>query len=292
MATDQRSLPAFFSTDADFQAWCQGIAAQLVIAGMVKTTDTGQINNATVVKPSSTNTASGYEIYKLSDAMQATNPYFVKIEYGSGSVVSTPALWMTAGTGTNGAGTITGPTCARVQETPNSVKTAGATLPSYVSGDGSRFLLANNCDSANAAFVLILSLDRLRDGTGTTTTDGVLFFCCSLQTAATIQTIINGTANTAIAGAGCVAGPTASTTSTRLGAGLSVVGSNVIVMPFIVAAGQMRYSMNFVVFNNNDITGNATFVANNLGSTHTYQSLVCSTGLPMSTNDRIAYLYE
>ena len=70
MTTDLRQLPAYLSNDADFRTWGQGICAQLTAIGLVKTSDTGQINWATAIKPnpggaSTTYGAGYYEIWRL-----------------------------------------------------------------------------------------------------------------------------------------------------------------------------------------------------------------------------------
>lgn len=167
MATDTRSLLAFFNTDADFRAWATGIAAQLVAAGMVKTSDTGQIDLTTVAKPAATNTAQGYEVYRFNDSLQATLPIYFKIEYGSGGAVDRPSLWITVGTSTNGAGTIGGQASTRFQVRANSSKSAAAVLNSYCSGDGGRVALCNNLDPSSNSFSIGFMIDRPRDSSGT-----------------------------------------------------------------------------------------------------------------------------
>jgi hypothetical protein len=93
--------------DAQFRAWVAELIAGLLAAGATQTADTGQINTATVTRPAA-NTAAGYIILQFNDALQATAPGFLKLEFGCGSAVNVPGFWVTAGTGTNGAGTLTG----------------------------------------------------------------------------------------------------------------------------------------------------------------------------------------
>jgi hypothetical protein len=52
-----------------------------------------------------------YAVYRMADALQATAPIFMRITYGSGNFgtgTPVPAFWVTLGTGSNGAGVITG----------------------------------------------------------------------------------------------------------------------------------------------------------------------------------------
>lgn len=100
------SMVILHNSDAAFRSWGQTIANAIVAAGLVKTTDTGQIDWGTVTKPIA-NTAGGYEIYRFDDALQATRPIFIKFEFGTGGSVNNPQMWVTAGTATDGAGNIT-----------------------------------------------------------------------------------------------------------------------------------------------------------------------------------------
>lgn len=99
-----------FTTDAKFRAWGLACSTALAAAGFVQTADTGQINWVTVLKPVATNTKAGYEIWRFNDTLQATAPIFIRVDYGSSGTASGngPGTWLTVGTSTNGAGTITG----------------------------------------------------------------------------------------------------------------------------------------------------------------------------------------
>src|SRR5260221_233749 len=107
-------LPAYFNTDTDFRNWIIGVHNALAAVGLTNTADTGQINTVTVTKPVATQTAAGFEIWRFSDALQATVPIFIKVEYGVAGVLR-PAMWITVGTTTNGAGTLGGQLTSRVE---------------------------------------------------------------------------------------------------------------------------------------------------------------------------------
>ena len=94
------------TSDATFRAWGKGMSDQLTAVGLAKTADTGQIDWATVARPT-TNTW-GYEIRRMSDSLDTASPIFIKIEYGTGGAVTRPGLRISTGTGSNGAGTLTG----------------------------------------------------------------------------------------------------------------------------------------------------------------------------------------
>jgi hypothetical protein len=106
------------TTDAEFRAWGSALSAAMQTCGLLQSTDTGQINWATVARTAGNNSVAGYEIYKFTDTLQATSPVFIKIEYGTGNVhnnYDSPALWITVGQGSNGTGTLTGTLTTRTQ---------------------------------------------------------------------------------------------------------------------------------------------------------------------------------
>lgn len=112
MTTNSYSTVWSHTNDAEFRAWGSALSAALAAVGLTQTADSGQINWLTVSRPG-TNTAAGYEIWRFNDALQATAPIYIKVEYGTGGSTTRPQIWITVGTGTNGAGTITGQSSTR-----------------------------------------------------------------------------------------------------------------------------------------------------------------------------------
>lgn len=97
------------NTDAAFRAWSLAIHDAMIGAGFIQTTDTGQINFATVLKPTAVSTSAGYAMYRFADTLQTTAPIFIKIEFGMGSTLDTTFGWrLGVATGTDGAGGIGG----------------------------------------------------------------------------------------------------------------------------------------------------------------------------------------
>lgn len=111
MATQSWSTPIDHSSDAGFRTWGAELQTKFLAAGLVQTADTGQINWSTVTRPA-TSTDAGYEIYYLNDSLFATAPIYLKIFYGTGQslVANYAGLRVQIGTGTNGAGALTGTT--------------------------------------------------------------------------------------------------------------------------------------------------------------------------------------
>jgi len=173
---------------------------------MVQTTDTGQINWSTVtrVTTNATENINGYEIYKFSDSLQSSKPIFFKIEYGQENagwgnaptnVAARPVIMVTVGTGSSGAGAITGQILSRTRLTgvpspANSVGSGGSGQPTapvqcYFSGDGSYIAMALGAMTTiptwqvqastqyPAGFPAYFVIDRIRDTAGATTNHGV-----------------------------------------------------------------------------------------------------------------------
>jgi hypothetical protein len=111
VATDSRNIVYLQTTDAEFRTWVAAIIDQLTDIGLTQTSDTGQIDTATVAKPAGVATIQGYAVFRFNDSLQGTAPIYLKFEFGSGAAsAALPIMWLTTGSGTDGAGTITGTT--------------------------------------------------------------------------------------------------------------------------------------------------------------------------------------
>lgn len=162
------TLPMGFTTDAEFRTWGSTISGELANMGLVQTADTGQINWTTVLKPTVLNQVMGYEIWRFADALQATAPIFVKLEYGSSGTGTRAAIWVQVGVTTNGAGTLTGAKSTRNQcgQQINNVNTALCAF----SGDTARLTIAlwffDSLGNQNGDFTIFFSIEREKDING------------------------------------------------------------------------------------------------------------------------------
>lgn len=165
------------SSDAAFRVWGLELSGKFGAVGMVNTTDTGQINWATVTR-AGTNAAAGYEIWKLSGGA-----LYFKIEYGSGNANTVPSFWLTVGTGSNGSGTLTGQLSTRTQcGTYNSALTSTVTnYQSYLCATADYFGLAWKLGSYGTASRarLFMTVMRTVDTTGAATSTGYFAYVCT-----------------------------------------------------------------------------------------------------------------
>ena len=156
------------STDAQFRAWAAFIHSVFIL-GLINTADSGQVDLATVVKPSVINTAQGYKVYRTNDGL--TNVY-IKIEYGSGGNAGYPSIWVTVGTATDGAGTIGGVILLSRTQITCSINDAVNTNVCFGSGATDRVCFAVFLSISTAPFWF--SLERRRDANLANADTGVI----------------------------------------------------------------------------------------------------------------------
>jgi hypothetical protein len=128
-------------------------------AGWTKQGDSGQIDWASVSAPGAANTSQGYEIRSASGS-----GIYLKIEYGSGGATYSKGFWLTIGTGTDSAGTITGTLLTRLQIS-SSTGFSGASARAgddFISGATTR-LSAAWTDDTNATYGGFFALQKTHD---------------------------------------------------------------------------------------------------------------------------------
>jgi hypothetical protein len=167
------------TTTANFRLWGSFVDNTFVASGWVQTSDTGQINWGTATVPNNVNTIIGYSIFRMNDTLQATKPVFVKMEYGQGSTMTFPYIGITIGTGSDGAGNITGILRARGLFTANQTS-ALLTIPSYISGSNNRWCATLWPNSSNHYSWFTFSIERTKDSAGAVTNDGLMYFAGSI----------------------------------------------------------------------------------------------------------------
>lgn len=256
MATDQRTLPGVSNTDADFRSWGSGLSAQFAAVGLVKAADTGQIDWSTVLKPSGSGQQRGYEIWRFNDALQATRPVFIRIDYGTGIFSNSLGLWVTVGTGTNGAGTLTGQVNTVRAVSASAVPTTGV---SYCSGSSSRLNLVTNYGVSTS--VMVLCVERTKNGAGSDTGDGIIRLKYSSQ---------DGLGHQVIPFVGTIlADVTSNPALDSNSGGLSAVGSDVMLSPTVVFLGKLLFA-SWCAYKNTEITALTPITFSHLGATRTY----------------------
>jgi hypothetical protein len=177
MALSTFSVAPQQAADATFRLWGKGLSDAMTAAGLTKLSAgeaSGQIDWATVAFPAAGDTSKGYEFWRFSDALHAAGSYvFIKIEYGSGTAATSPAIWVTIGTSHDGAGALTGLTTVRRQ-----IKSGGNTATAYtcrVSGGTDRITVVMWADAVAVTYSWMFSIERTLDAAGANTVTGILF---------------------------------------------------------------------------------------------------------------------
>lgn len=116
---------------ADFVRVCKELHDQLVAAGMVATTDTGQLDFTTMAaQPLTASTIYGYRMYRLDDGNAL--PVYLKIRFGcgAGAMSANRQAWyllVSIGLGTNGSGTLSQSTAEYVVGTNGTYQNVDST---------------------------------------------------------------------------------------------------------------------------------------------------------------------
>lgn len=125
MATQAWSSPMRHDSDARFRAWADEFYLYATTVGLVQTSDTGQLAYpVTAARPSAGNSA-GYWIFRFSDTLQSSAPIFLKVEPGSAATTAARLL-ISVGTGTDGAGNLTGVVSASASILGGATASSGA----------------------------------------------------------------------------------------------------------------------------------------------------------------------
>lgn len=167
MATSTFSL-AWNNTTAGGTAGFKQIHDALIAAGMVQTSDTGQLNLTTA--PTYVATSSyvyGYTVYRFNDSYQSTYPIYVRFEWRNSANVTSavPSMLISVGESTDGAGAVTGRN-AFTPSNPSSTNSTATAYTNYVCVKDGTLTLAIAPLHAVAAVRQLFIIDRLRDLTG------------------------------------------------------------------------------------------------------------------------------
>lgn len=171
MSVSRFSCIASNQSDAAFRLWGEALSLALTAVGITKVAGEPDINWGTVTVPG-TNTYV-YEIREFTDALAATAPCKLKVEYGTGGTAGYCTVRITAGKTSNGSGALGG----GVSDTAilgASSASVPATAPCMVSSDGGR-LSIGMWVGLGASYTWGMYIERTKDANGDPTTDGFNF---------------------------------------------------------------------------------------------------------------------
>jgi len=286
--------------------WMKTTHDYLVSLGLVQTSDTGQLSLASV--PTWVNTISydyGYTVYRWNDALQATYPIYLKIQWkNSASDVDGFTNVITVGAGSNGSGTITGLLVGPVTLNDTTATVNATAHASYMCYANSALTVSLFGANTNAG--RFFSVDRMRDADGTANAHGVVL--TTFARAGTTPTVAQSFFS--VVGGGTAAATTAvscfvpysyfNTFNTLDLAGDIPVFGHTFLTP------HANHLLAVVTVLQADIAADTEFSVIRLGASHTYRAVgtrAGGAGAAMSTSSAatpstasnvlsIAYLYE
>lgn len=174
------------TTNANFKAWIQGTSNALTATGNPKTADAGQFDPATFTAVGVSGAYPAYEIRRFNDSLQSAAPVFYKMEFGSFASVARPAIRLTVGTTTDGAGTIGG-NATTALAVPGNTPSSTLTANSLFSGDSNRVVAAMFGDGQTLGCGIHFAIERTKDSLGNDTTEGALVTMMSSHTSQKIS---------------------------------------------------------------------------------------------------------
>lgn len=284
MSASTSSLVRINDTDANFRAWVAAVLTAIAAGGLVQTADSGQINPITVTRPLAGNTVQGYAIFRSDDATGGLNNFYFKIEFGSGTAANTPAIWITIGWGSDGAGTLTGNLSTRSQIQP-STSSATPIDCNFSSGTG-HLVLGLWVGSGGTGPTLVLSIERTRSPSGTI--EDQVFVYGGGNTSVNTNQVVPRTGTV----------PTQDTTSGAGWRALSVTaatygGDKGVGTLAPQKGGWLMEAMNLFIGNSTDFaTSQTQYTFTIYGASHTYISVSTANTIGVGGSNRLLIRYD
>lgn len=160
-------------SDATFRAWGKSISDALAVVGLVKSGDVGQVDWSTATLPAG-NVETNYEVWRLDDSIQISNPVYFRITYSRVSSYFGAKMLITIGTSTDGAGNVNQDILSKT------VFCAANSNPPYsnfycqISSDGSGVALALCLNTSDIYLRSLIQVERTRNSIGEANSRGLL----------------------------------------------------------------------------------------------------------------------
>lgn len=167
------NTPMSHLDNAGFRAWVGEFDSMMQAAGLVRTSDTGQMDPTTATRPG-TNTNAGYLMYRANDPLQATMPIFLKFFFGTATTANAPRMQTQLGQGSDGAGNLTGLTTSLHSCGGANVVMGSGNFPSYAIHRPGLIAMAGKLGLfVDRPAVTSFVVQRTCDNNGDPTPDGV-----------------------------------------------------------------------------------------------------------------------
>lgn len=162
-----------FTSDATWRAMLAAIKTNIEAMGWVQTSDTGQLDVTTTLKPTASGQSRGYLLWRANDALAGSYPMILRLNFGSGTSSTSLRVNVQIGSITDGAGTFN-PTSNFWNRGDMDLQSTSATAyECYFCGDTNRlaFILWDNHPTTDRC--LGISLERTHDSVAADTNVGI-----------------------------------------------------------------------------------------------------------------------
>jgi hypothetical protein len=259
------------TTDAAAQdAFISGTKNLLTAVGLVQTADTGQIAlpvTTPITPTASTSGSYGYLVFRFPDALQATTPIFVKVDFRTDASGGQPMAQFTVSSTTNGAGVLGSPSMQTPISSQSTLYQTGLNnYACYIDGTFTCLLGANAVAAATTAnnSVGAVMVDRARSSSGVAQAGGYLVEVnAPFYNQYSLSRSIYGPASPALQSWIPALIPSANATS-------SSDGANVNVFRHYMMVPGVKPSLGALTYFNAEFGAYAPVTVTVLGSSHTY----------------------
>lgn len=173
------------TTDTAARNYLTDFHTTITSSGWVVTSDTGQMDESTVVYGLQNNIW-GYRMYKLNDSLVNTYPIYLKVTHGTGTAFTYVAPNVQFGTSTNGAGTILGTSISYVLGAPGSAdgQTVATALALGSYGEGYAYVAPgrNVYGTGTGNKSIFIGVSRQFDASGNLMSNGNFTAICNSLT--------------------------------------------------------------------------------------------------------------
>lgn len=169
MARRIYSTPLDHSSSEGFQAWTTELYNELIAAGLVPTADTGQLPVPVAANRPGPSGVAGYWIFRFNDALQGVAPIFLKIRPGTAGNSGNPQVRIELGTGSDGAGNLTGSVGEVGIGATTTVGSHTTIYPTFITHSDGFFGLVLKSGRSDVGCVMVC---RTADDAGDPTPDG------------------------------------------------------------------------------------------------------------------------
>ena len=176
MSFNNFNSPVDHTSDAGYRTWGLQLFNEFDAINpgiLTRTADTGQANWVTATRPG-VNTYTQYGDWKLDEGGGIT-PLYIKLEVGTGPSATGPGWRLSVGTGTNGAGTLTGFVTTTLLCHVNSVPSSTVTnRASYISCDNGHLAIGWKVGATAQGGMCCFAIMRSVDPAAAITSVGVV----------------------------------------------------------------------------------------------------------------------